>query len=1188
MQVENVIGRVSDLLHASTTLIAGWLYSVLPELDKNWWKSLVLPKLSYQQIERVKRHGIDNLSQLDLSALLRVLDQNWYHISQRKNFSFQDRNYVKEMQTIRNQWAHITANEFIADDVYRDIDTIQRFLILFNASSELVSKAAEFKNSIMAQKDKFPTSKENKKPDSIEANNESKENNEKIKVGSIVSLKSNPNIRGAVTEISGTGNDCRCTVFIDGNTQQFYLSQLKVVDKKGIKNVVTLKGLHSLLTTLQLKHPSISTLYSLNAARIEFIPYQYRPALKIINSDQPRLLIADGVGVGKTIEAGLVLRELQARFNTESVLIICPKPLVAERKWLLEMKRFDERFTQIDGKTLNYCLDETDLEGEWPDQHKKSILPYSLFNETLLFGNSSGRRRRIGLLDLDPPPQFDLVIVDEAHHIRNAPTFTHQAVRFFCENSQAVIFLTATPIQLGNQDLYTLLNVLRPDIIIDQDSFNHMVEPNPFINEALRQARTGVEDWQNQAFMALNDAANTAWGNSVLRPDPMFQEVCINLEKGSLSRENRISLIRDIESFHSLSRIINRTRRRDIDDFCIRRSETIEVDFTDEQRQLHDDLLNFEATALSALHNNQNVRFMMSTIRRQTASCIFGLAPFISDILNRRLTELEWSETADYEAPDDNLFETLFNDAVEILDRANNLPSNDPKFEALWEIVSDKLELDNNKLMIFSSFRHTLSYLEEKLIEKNVRVGLIHGDINDDERLTLKQRFEKGKGSFDTIDIMLFSEVGCEGLDYQFCDAMINYDLTWNPMRIEQRIGRIDRKGQKSDVVVIYNFITPGTVDADIYFRCLDRIGIFEQSIGDCEEILGELHREIREIAIDLKMTEADRLQKLQQMADNEIRKIQEQRVLEDREHELFGINVSSLQADDDIRKSESFWLTSLSIYRFVTRYLENRIGKGEYILGEKDLKTLRLSQDARNQLLSDFRKLPKRTSPMFRSWEKYLKGTKQHCQITFDSAGASDNRDAHFIMPLHPLTRQAASYFEIEEPVYTALRISDQDIPSGNYPFTIYAWEYVGIKKELSLKPICMSEVVTANFIEYIESGASIDAKAILPDDNTFNDLDNLHHKQWSKEKEKHLEQTKKVCKYRNESMTTSHQGRLNVVDDQISNATNDKIHRMKISQRNNIIAEFERKKVELDEAEQSADIYARPVVFGVLKVEN
>jgi ATP-dependent helicase HepA len=172
---------------------------------------------------------------------------------------------------------------------------------------------------------------------------------------------------------------------------------------------------------------------------VKFVPYQYRPVLKLIRADRPRLLIADEVGVGKTIEAGLIIKELRARMDINSVLVICPKALVAERKWFTEMKRFDEHFTALDGPLLRHCLKETDLEGEWPEQYAKAILAFSLFDSTLVLGHSGrGRNNDRGLLELNPPPQFDLVIVDEAHHIRNSETFLHQGVRFLCDNAKAV------------------------------------------------------------------------------------------------------------------------------------------------------------------------------------------------------------------------------------------------------------------------------------------------------------------------------------------------------------------------------------------------------------------------------------------------------------------------------------------------------------------------------------------------------------------------------------------------------------------------------------------------------------------------------------------------------------------------------------------------------------------------------
>jgi len=114
-----------------------------------------------------------------------------------------------------------------------------------------------------------------------------------------------------------------------------------------------------LMTASQLRNPAISKLYSLASSRINFVPYQYRPVLKFIKSDRPRMLIADEVGVGKTIESGLILSELKARTDLKNVLIICPKPLVAEHKWITEMKRFDENFVHLESSSLKYCIDET-------------------------------------------------------------------------------------------------------------------------------------------------------------------------------------------------------------------------------------------------------------------------------------------------------------------------------------------------------------------------------------------------------------------------------------------------------------------------------------------------------------------------------------------------------------------------------------------------------------------------------------------------------------------------------------------------------------------------------------------------------------------------------------------------------------------------------------------------------------
>ncbi|MCK5845069.1 MAG: DEAD/DEAH box helicase, partial [Victivallales bacterium] len=343
---------------------------------------------------------------------------------------------------------------------------------------------------------------------------------------------------------------------------------------------------------------SISNLYSLHAARIELIPYQFRPVLKFIKSDRPRLLIADSVGVGKTIEAGLILRELQARRDIRRVLIACPRPLVTEKKWQREMKRFDEHFEHLDGTKLRFCLSEIDLDGVWPQQYEKVIVPFSLLTDDILYGK--GKQK--GLLKLDPPPQFDLVIVDEAHHIRNTNTQRHQAIRFLCENAEAVVFLTATPIQLRDRDLFVLLNTLRPDIIIDEASYKAITKPNANINQAALCARRGNPGWVNEARNALLEALKTPWGKSVLQKDPRFQEVFDSLADAESDRSTRVQAMRSIEQLHTLSGLMNRTLRRDIGEFTQRKPKTVRIEFAPEQKNLHDAVIAAQAAVYASLH----------------------------------------------------------------------------------------------------------------------------------------------------------------------------------------------------------------------------------------------------------------------------------------------------------------------------------------------------------------------------------------------------------------------------------------------------------------------------------------------------------------------------------------------------------------------------------------------------------
>lgn len=372
-------------------------------------------------------------------------------------------------------------------------------------------------------------------------------------------------------------------------------------------------------------------------------------------------------------------------------------------------------------------------------------------------------------------------------------------------------------------------------------------------------------------------------------------------------------------------------------------------------------MIEFESTALGQLHGSRSVRFMMCTIMRQAASCIYGLAPFMKEIVTKRLEQIqEDGEIFEYDFDlNDDYANSLSELADEIMSLSKDLPEEDPKFEKMYEVIQQKQKEENNKVIIFSSFRNTLKYINKNLKKRGVRVGQVDGSVADEDRFEFRKRFMLDKEGKNAIDVLLFTEVGCEGLDYQFCDSMLNYDLPWNPMRIEQRIGRIDRRGQKSDTVKIYNIITEDTIDATIYNRCLSKIGVFEASIGDCSEILGDISEQILQIMFNSDLTDEERILKIEKMADNEVMKVQEMQKLEQDEKTLFGFDLSNYIMNKDVQDAESAWISAQSIKEMTDMYLIDYLGEGEYLRGKSELKSLRLAADKRQLLLNSLKMNP-------------------------------------------------------------------------------------------------------------------------------------------------------------------------------------------------------------------------------------
>lgn len=1157
----------------------------------------MLDKLSFQQSAFAQKLPADSLGLLDLAALLRVLDQNWNDLAAHKEFSRETRGWLKEAQSIRNRWAHAPADGLPSDLIYRDLDTIERLCTSIGGGEAQLFALRDYKKALLESI--APSSK------AVAVATEITVASTQFNIGNVVALKAKPEQTGAVIEVDDSGAETKYKVFQNGSIVNYFESQLQPLNAVSIEQAATVAQLNSALSALQLLHPSTNLLYSLASARINFVPYQFRPVLKLIQADRPRLLIADEVGVGKTIEAGLIIKELQARRELKSVLIICPKPLVAERKWQQEMKRFDERFEHLDGVTLRYCIDETHLDGQWPQKYARSIVPYSLLDEALLMGKQGSKKG--GLLKLDPPLAFDLVIVDEAHAIRNSDTWAYRNVRYFCDNAQAVVLLSATPIQMGNKDLYTLLHLLRPDIITSPRDFERMAEPNPHINAAIELARAAKPDWKSKTKLALAQALKTPWGAGVTANSSQFAQAEVSLDASDDSIETRLSLVRNLEQLYTFAPLISRTRRRDIGNFTTRKPETISVPFTQEQAELNQNLLELLARMLAARHGERNLKFMMSTVRRQVSSCVFGLAPLLEAMLNRYLSQLELSDLGD---DDDSADETanisstlqLFKTDVQaLIHQARAISGNDPKFDAFLKVVIDKQHHSNNKLLVFSSFRHTLSYLTTRLDQHTIRYGLIHGDIADEERRNLRHRFSLPKDAPDAFDVLLCSEVGCEGLDYQFCDGMVNYDLPWNPMRVEQRIGRIDRYGQKSEAVVIYNFITPGTVDADIFERCLERIGVFRQALGGSEEVLGRLSQELRNIVEDFTLTSTERANRLHLLTDNEVRIMQEQAQLEQDQSKFFGLaqpnqnqNRSSSQNQDAqlVAQASSYWLRPTMLENLVREYLAQLGATPSGNLpaqpGERIQHTLQLAQDIREKLLTDFKALPTAHAQgeVPQQWQRWLKGNDPYLFVTFNDTTAADKRDLTFITPNHPLAQQAATYLAPKATIHCQLQVQSSTVPPGAYPFAIYRWQKMGLKQDFSFQAVTANAALNAQLLPLLEVASVSNLAPTTIDESAQRQLDQSHYELWLNARAAHKETVAQLCSARKNSLATSYAAQIALLSEQRDNASDNKIRRMREGQITAAQRDYEQRLSEIERAVTQMDIVAQLVVNGVMEI--
>ena len=581
-------------------------------------------------------------------------------------------------------------------------------------------------------------------------------------------------------------------------------------------------------------------LVSLGSARVDLKPHQVSVVHRVISDYPHRYLLCDEVGLGKTIEAAMIVKELRARGQAKRVLILVPSGLA--RQWQFELKtKFNETFAVFNRATLDY-LRNKDPENPWLD-HDSVIVSHSWASRT------EERREEIAAVP------WDLIIVDEAHHARRQrqgnrtqETNLYRLVAALTSKPEfarrAVLLLTATPLQLHNHELFSLLEIVNPVLFASEASFVRHLEELAGLNQLVERLESGglppdSEKAEFTSAVARFLAVDSAEVDVLLTDVP--------------------TLIDRLRGRHRLSEVLVRNRRSIVGGFMPRKAYRWEVELTQEERDVQDlmDLIIAEGFEQAEVTRRNAIGFLMTTWQRLAVSSSRALLASLRNRRNRlaegMISQDLSEQDAEQELEDDTpaaevagrVVAAVTNDEVEHLEVAMDLLqqiSVDSKARVFIDRLRELFAEDRDaKVLVFTEFRETQDMLAELVREAGWGSNVFHGQLALLAKDAAVERFRTKRGA----QVLISTEAGGEGRNFQFAHIVVNYDLPWNPMKVEQRIGRIDRIGQEH-AVSVFNFHVHGTIESRILDVLENRIKIFEDSVGGLDPILGETEADIR------------------------------------------------------------------------------------------------------------------------------------------------------------------------------------------------------------------------------------------------------------------------------------------------------------------------------------------------------
>lgn len=643
---------------------------------------------------------------------------------------------------------------------------------------------------------------------------------------------------------------------------------------------------------------------------VDLWPHQTRAFLRMYEKWPPRLLIADEVGLGKTIQAGIILRQGILSGRIRRAIVLAPASVILQ--WQFELReKFNLNWPIYDGSLLSWYDSPYFHDGqerrpvrtvsrtEWQRE------PFVLVSHNLM--RREERRPEL----LEQAERFDLIIVDEAHHARRKGGATakkyepNRMLRLLSGLSaltDGLVLLTATPLQVGPVEVWDLLKTLGlPQSWSETrflEYFEILAEDNPEVEKMRLVAKMfgdletiyGASDEEalakryagDDVFLVRNvlDAIHSTsiiplreLSNAERR---LFKKILRgeSLVKRLVSRNTRELLRKYYAAGMISTQIPNRVVQ---DDF---------VNLSPEEREVYESVEKY----ISTTYNNASpeaktaVGFVMTVYRKRLASSFAALRR----TLEKRLAGLQNQENSqtsedlpfldeDYDEEDSSIpsaddevsidaleYGNLESEALrleeagslhELLAKAMRLPL-DTKAQRLQTSLKDLASKGYSQVIIFTQFTDTLDFLREYLTEgcghkvicftgRGGEHRKANGSWTIVSREDIKRRFKAGEA-----EILLCTDAAAEGLNFQFCGALVNYDMPWNPMRVEQRIGRIDRLGQRYKEIAVRNLHYAETVETDVYIALRDRIHLFENFVGRLQPILSKLPKLIADVSL--------------------------------------------------------------------------------------------------------------------------------------------------------------------------------------------------------------------------------------------------------------------------------------------------------------------------------------------------